>query len=166
MKKLFTLPSFYVLLWVLYYTQGTFFAQGGIISRVVLVLFLAISLYFAFIAYTKYHVGHYIKALGVLLTMFTVYGIAGIIGGVSFDYLKLIYLSLLPTFPFYVWTKQGKISLQWVRFVFFLFVGVIFAQYLSSIRYIEQRYTETENAVINVAYEVLALIPLLLMQSC
>lgn len=161
MKKLFTLPNLYVFLWALYYTQGLFIARGSTISRLVLLLFLLVSFYYVFITYTKHQSNRYIRALGWLLLLFTIYGVVGIITGVSFDYLKLIYLSLLPTIPFYIWFKQGKISSQWIRIVFIALVGVVIFQYFDSERFIAEKYNDTENSVINVAYEVLALLPLL-----
>lgn len=161
MKKILTLPNLYVLLWALYYTQGTFIAQGSTLSRVVLLLFLAISLYFTVITYTKYKTNAYLRALGWLLIMFTVYGVLGVISGVSYDYLKLIYLSLLPTFPLFVWTKSGKITTKWIKHMFFVLVGVVVVQYIATLRFIEATYKESENSVVNIAYEVLALLPLL-----
>lgn len=161
MKKILNLPNLYVLLWALYYTQGTFIAQGSTVSRVVLLLFLSISFYYVVLTYFKYQTNRYFKALGWLLIMFTIYGVIGIMSGVSFDYLKLIYLSLLPTFPIYIWFKQGQITPKWIRVVFVVLVGVIFLQYAASERYIAENYTDTESSVINVAYEVLALLPLL-----
>lgn len=161
MKKLFTLPNLYVLLWALYYTQGTFIAQGSTISRVILLLFLSISVYYVFLTYFKRKSNRYFKALGWLLIMFTIYGVIGIMSGVSFDYLKLIYLSLLPTFPIYIWSKQRQITPQWIRIVFIALVVVIAYQYVSAENYIMENYTDTETSVVNVAYEVLALLPLL-----
>ena len=161
MKKILNLPNLYVLLWALYYTQGTFIAQGSTVSRVVLLLFLSISVYYVFLTYFKRKSNRYFKALGWLLIMFTIYGVIGIMSGVSFDYLKLIFLSLLPTFPIYIWFKQGQITPKWIRVVFVVLVGVIFLQYVASERYIVENYTDTENSVINVGYEVLALLPLL-----
>lgn len=161
MKKIISLPNIYLFLWTVYYTQGVVFSQGNILSKLVLLLFLSISLYYTILTYTKYQIGQYLRALGYLLVMFTVYGVIGVISGVSFDYLKLIYLSLLPTFPLFVWTKEGKISFKWIRTSFFAMVTVISIQYITAVNSISMQYEETENAVVNVAYEVLALIPLL-----
>lgn len=161
MKKIFSLPNLYVLLWALYYTQGTFLAQGSILSHVILVLYLFISLYYTYISYKNHPVNRYFKALGILLLMFTIYGLVGIISGVSFDYLKMTYLSLLPTYPLFIWAKEDKISFKWIRTTFFVMVAVISIQYIAAVNSIAMQYEETENAVVNVAYEILALIPLL-----
>lgn len=161
MKKILNIPNLYVLLWALYYTQGMFIAQGSLVSRVVLVLFLSISLYYAYLTYSKYNINTYLKALGLILIMFTFYGVIGMLSGVSFDYLKLIYLSLLPTYPFFVWTKKGDITPQRVRLITIVMVGVVLFQYAAYESFIEENYTDTENSVINIAYEVLALLPLI-----
>lgn len=160
MKKLFSLPTLYVLLWALYYTQGTFIPQGSIISRLVLVLFLTISFFYLFVANVKYKRNSYLKALNVLLLMFTVYGVIAMVNGQGFDYLKMIYLSLLPTYPFYVLRMREKIDTKWIVFAFVVMVLVVAVQYASFLLFIEETYKETENTTVNLGYEILALLPL------
>ena len=163
MKKVLSVPNIYILLWALYYTQGTFISRGSYVSRLVLLAFLMISFFYAFVTYTKYfQVSPYFKSLGLLLIMFTVYGTLGMVSGVGFDYLKMIYLSLLPTFPFFVWTQRGMITPKWIRTVFFVMCAVVGIQYYATYSYIEETFFDAENATVNIAYEVLALIPLLL----
>ena len=161
MKKLFSLPTLYVIIWALYYTQGTILPQGSIWSRMIVVVFLLISIYYVLYSFIKFRINPYLKVLAVLLLMFSVYGMVLFLRGGSFDYLKMIYLSLLPTYSFYVWTKKNRIDAGWIKVMFFIMVGVVVLQYISEMSRIEENYKETESATINIAYEVLALLPLL-----
>ena len=106
MKKIVTLPNIYVLLWALYYTQGTFIPQGSIWSRSILVIYLLISIYFCLQTVARHKQPIYFKSLGVLLLMFTIYGVIHIIAGGGVGYLQMIYLSLLPIYTFFVFSQK------------------------------------------------------------
>lgn len=171
-KKILTAPNFYFLLWVLYFTQGAILPTGSFLGKIVLVVFLAISLYYMFYVITRYNTNRYLKALTVLVMMFTIYGLYAIIeygGGEmvvstrtvnSFDYLKLIYLSLLPTYAFYVFTKKGLIDDLWLRKVFFILFGVMLIQYVLYTSLIRQNSVNGEMNTINVGYQFVSLIPM------
>lgn len=161
MKKIFTLPNLYVLLWALYYTQGTFLPMGSIWSRGVLLLFLFISIYYLYLTVARYKQGPYLKSLGTLLLMFTIYGVIRIIAGGGVGYLQMIYLSMLPIYTFFVSTRKGLIDERWVRTVFFVIVGVVVVQYVSYVARLEETYQEADNATINIGYDILALLPLI-----
>ena len=160
MKNLFSLPNIYVLFWALYYTQGTIIPQGSIWSRGILVAFMLISLYFLIKVLGRKQ-NPYFKALGTLLLMFTVYGVAHIFAGGGVGYLQMIYLSLLPIYTFYILAREGKINEGWIRIVFFVAVGVVMVQYVSYVRHLEETLMEAENATINVGYDIVALLPLI-----
>lgn len=161
MRKLFTLPNLYVLLWALYYTQGFFIPRGSVFSRGILVIFLLISVYFLLVMVAKYKQTLYFKSMGALLLMFTIYGIISILKGGGIGYLQMIYLSLLPIYSFYVFTQKGLINERWIRIVFFIMVGVTVVEYLLYFNFINESGQDTENATINVGYEVVALLPLI-----
>lgn len=158
MKKLFTLPNIYIILWGLYFTQGTFLPKGSIWSQLTLAAFLAISVYYIVLTFTKFKVNSYLKALVVLLLMFTLYGIFSPGNGVG--YLKSIYISLMPPYAFFVFFKNKKIDLSWIHVVFFLLLAVVLVQYLASKRLNESLYVNAEERVVNVGYEILALLPM------
>lgn len=164
MKKLFSLPSLYVLLWALYFTQGTIIPRGGIISLVVLGSFLLISGYFLYIANAKFRLNSYFKALNMFLLMFTVYGIHTLLirDTNGLNYLKAIYLSLLPTYTFYVLKLKGKIDENWIRTVFFVMAGVVIVQYAAARMTLIETFGDDETKTINVGYEILSLLPLVL----
>jgi len=110
--------------------------------------------------------------------MFTVYGGWLILSGESikkhgtslelinsFEYLKAIYMSLLPIYPFYVFTRKGKLTENMIRIwalVFFVFATVLFL-YWSYISKVEallngDMYEESTN---NYGYMFLSLIALI-----
>lgn len=161
MKKIFTLPNLYVLLWALYYTQGTFIPRGSIWSRGIQVLFLLISIYFSFVAIADKKRGSYFKSLETLLLMFTIYGVIRIVVGGGVEYLQMIYLSMLPIFSFFVFTKKELIDERWIKSAFFVLAGVVVVQYLQAERTIEEVYLDADYSVVNVGYEILALLPLI-----
>lgn len=160
MKKIFTLPTVYVLLWSLYWTQGTIIAKGSIYSRVILVLFLLVSIYYWFSVIMKQKQTPYFKYLNVLLGLFTVYGVVNWMLHGDFNYLRAIYLSLLPTFVFYVLVLKGKIDEEWIKIIFFVMAATVVIEYRAYQMVMEKTLMDTEMAVVNVAYEILALIPL------
>ena len=149
-----------MILWVLYYAQGSLYARGSIISRGILVLFLFLSLYNVYLAHKEYKISHYLKALDILLLMFSIYGFISITNRSTVDYLKMIYLSLLPTYSFFVYSQKGLITERWIRVVFFIIVSVVALQYFSYINYLNETYEDAELSTINVGYDILALIPL------
>lgn len=161
MRKLFTLPNLYVLLWALYYTQGFFIPRGSVWSRGIMVLFLLISIYFLFVTVAKYKQSPYFKSLGALLLMFTIYGVISILKGGGMGYLQMIYLSLLPIYACYAFTQKGLINERWIRIVFFIMVGVTFVEYVLYVNFINETRQDAEKATINVGYEIVALLPLI-----
>lgn len=152
----------YVLLWGLYYTQGTFLPMGSTYSIGVLLAFLGLSLYFFFRVTFEKGSPKFFQSLGVLLAMFTIYGLFHIVGGGGFDYLKAILLSLLPTYAFYYFSQKGLITEKWIRWSLLFFVFVTAVQYVAyqNMLYLASRTGEI-NSVVNVSYEVLSLFPLL-----
>ena len=159
MKKFLTIPNLYIVLWGLYFTQGTLLPKGSILSRITLLLFITISIVSLISTYTKQKPNAYLKALGVLLVMFTVYGLFSSSDG--FNYLKTTYLSLLPTYSFFVFYKQKKIDERWTRIMFFFMAIVVMVQYTMEVSYNEETYLNSEEHVVNLGYEFLALLPLI-----
>ena len=108
MNKLLNICNFYIFLWCIYSLQGTLYESGSIISQMVLAILLVVSLFFVFYANVKFEIPPYMKALNVMLVMFTIYGVALLlspeqlyvreddVGLVSNkDYLKSLYILFL-----------------------------------------------------------------------
>ena len=163
MKKIINIENFILLLWGLYFTQGVFIPQGSIISRGVLVMYLFISFY-CLIKVNSYESlrSSYEKALNFLVLILTVYGLFSIFRGRGGDGLKAIYLSLLPTYSFYYIIHKRQLSENWYRWILFYCALVVGAQYMSYVNTMQEELLEAEEGfTINVAYQIVALLPLL-----
>lgn len=163
MKKIINIENFILLLWGLYFTQGIFIPQGSIISRGVLVMYLLISFY-CMIKVNLYESlrSDYVKALNSLVLMLSVYGLFSIFMGRGSEGLKAIYLSLLPTYSFYYIIHKRQLSDNWYRWILFYCALVVGVQYISYINTMQEELLDAEEGfTINVAYQIVALLPLL-----
>lgn len=174
--KLFSLCNIYIFLWLVYYLQSMVFGRVGTIYSQVIILFLsAVSIYYMFYALLHYKVNPYLKALALFVSLLTVYGIVLIVStqtiyrlsnAVSgYTYLLSLYNSLLPIFPFYVFTRQGQLTRSSLRWWTFLFLVVVLLQYnlnhqAALLRALEAG-SDRDEFTNNVGYEFLAIIPLL-----
>lgn len=107
--------TYYILAWCLYENQGLFLPVGSILSQLLLFILLLVSLYYTYVANTRYRLPTYFLGVNILIAMFTIYGIYlmiqynpadYIVKRDSFIYLKKIYMSLLPIYVFYVFFKE------------------------------------------------------------
>lgn len=130
--------NIYILLWCIYNLQGTLYSSGGWLSQSVLMVLFTVSLYYFFYANLKYKLPGVLKALSIIVVVFSIYGFIRIIQNEqiiitenyytikSWDYLKNILMSLLPVYTIYIGTKCGgltEIGLQrWI--IVFLLVGI------------------------------------------
>ena len=127
-KNSFNICNLYIFIWYIYLLQGPLSLTGGMITRLLLVINILISLYFTFYANFRYKLSSYFHTLNILLIIFTIYGVARLFGSEivvrhgsdnvsinNFEYLKSVYISLLPVYPFYVFTKKGYITDQYIR---------------------------------------------------
>lgn len=112
------------------------------------------------------------KGLTVLVIMFTIYGLVLMLSGKTirfmrsgavvkkFNYLKLILISLLPVFSFYVFTRKGLLTkellLKWTP-IFFIVAGMRYFQYQRE----SLLSSDIEEITNNMGYVFLSLIPLL-----
>lgn len=136
---------------------------SGFIGKIAQGILILMSLYYALYANMKYKLPLYFKALNVLLVMFTIYGVLLLISGeqlmvkavfretANTDFLKTIYKSLLPVYPFYVFTKQGLLKENTVKFWFLIFL-------LLTIRSVYRAQN-----IANLGYSFLALLPALVL---
>lgn len=127
----------YILLWGIYSLQGTLYASGSLISQSALVIVLLMSIYHFFKVNRFRYLPQFIKALNVLLLMFTVYGLVYMTFGDTFSfswfnkvpkfhYLKNIYSSLLPIYSYYYFVRKGILTDKWISFliVFFILLAI------------------------------------------
>lgn len=173
----FNQSTLYILLWCIYKVgSGNIFIGGGIISQVLMLIIILLSFWNLLYAITKYKLPLFLKAIACMICYFTIYGVVPIINNESFtvwaldnytvpsyNYLKLIYMSLLPVFPFFVYSKKGYLTEKVISRWFYVFLALVLLQY---IRNIQTSVLNTGNAegefTNNVAYSLVSLLPLML----
>lgn len=165
-NNLWSFPSLYLALWIIYNVQFLFFGgYGTIYSRIIIAFLLITSVYYAFYAAIHYSQSSYLKGLYALLLLFTVYGLLRIMMTSKHVYLLQIYNSLLPIFPIYVFTRKGVINKKYVLvWTVIFFVAATFQYYSYQDRLIKEAMeagSEKEEFTNNMGYFFLSLIPLL-----
>lgn len=170
-KTIFNECNIYIVLWMLYYLQGTLYESGSLISQGILSIVLLMSVINVIKVIAQRGLCGYLKGLNVLLIMFTVYGVISMVftptiygsGGYttnSFNYLKVIYLSLLPIYSFYYYAQKGKLDEKNLKVWVILFFMLAIVRYYTeqATRLMEIYGDETTN---NSGYTILSLIPLI-----
>lgn len=120
--------------WVLYYLQGILYPEGGMLSISLLSINLIVSICCATKVIQLPGTPLYFKGLNMLLCLFTIYGFIYILVNPSsiyyplsgktihtYNYIKSIYLSLLPIYAFYYFTRTGYLTKR-----YFLIWGGVF----------------------------------------
>lgn len=171
-NKLFSSCNIYIFLWIVYSLQSIIFgAYGTIYSKLILAFLLTVSVYYMFYAYVNYKLPIYFKGLVLMIIMFTVYGLLLILSPTragrasNYVYLQYIYNSLLPIFPFYVFTRKGwlnKTNLLWWIIILFVVVTIQYFQHQREyLQMLAEEGREREEFTNNFGYEFLSMIPLL-----
>ncbi len=171
-SKIFVPCNVYIGLWTLYRLSGFLYSNDWI-SRIVLAIFILMSLYYAYIANMAYKVDNYIRILNLLLVVFSIYGFEFIFSGRviymdeligrqirNTNYLINIYTSLLPIYPFFVFTKQGYLTeKKLIKYtVYFFLIAIVLYYYIQTkVVFKFQREEVTSSA----GYLILGLFPLL-----
>ena len=178
MNKLLNICNFYIFLWCLYSLQGTLYASGSIISQGILAILLAISLFFVIYANAKFEMPPYMKALNVMLTMFTVYGVSLILSGETLmvkegymgavsnkDYIKSIFISCMPIYTFFVFAKRGLLTesviRKWTPIFILMAIAAYFENQNANLAKAEEVLSQQEEFSNNTGYLFLSIIPLL-----
>lgn len=175
-SKIFTICDIYIVLRLIYELQFMLFGESGFfLSRLIFLLFIGISVYYTFYALARYKLPVFMKALSILLLMFTIYGIIPILDGEkfrvgpvvipSYTYIQQIYLSLLPIFSFFVFYKKGVLTpkriQRWIL-VFFVSLSLQFVQEKTkTLQMLMDAGSRMEEVTNNVGYYFLGIIPLL-----
>ena len=179
-KKLFQPVNIYFALWCLYRLQGPLYPSGSIISKVLLLIILLWSICIMFRVNTKVRsLPRFIYAVNLFLLMATLYGTFLIISGQelyitegiyrktsNFDYLKKIYMSLLPIYVFFYYSLKRSLTSPHIMFYSICLLLICVANYIHGrnealIMAMEMGYT-TEGVTLNVGYSFLAIMPLLI----
>ena len=168
--------DFFLLAWVLYYLQGIVYPEGGIISLAILGMNLLISASCTFKVIQWRNKPIYFKGLNMLMLLFTIYGFILVflspstlyypISGKSmpsYNYIKSIYLSLLPIYPFYYYTKKGFLTAERLRIWSVIFLASVTLSYIRMQRVALEALIDADETTNNSGYLFLSCLPLLVL---
>lgn len=168
--------DFFLLIWVLYYLQGIAYPEGGIISLALLVVNLLISASCTFKVMQWRNKPIYFKGLNILILLFTIYGFILVfmspstlyypLSGMSmksYNYIKSIYLSLLPIYPFYYYTKKGFLTAERLRIWGVIFIASVTLSYIRTQREALEALINVDETTNNSCYLFLSCFPLLVL---
>lgn len=169
--------DWFIIVWVLYYLQGVLYPTGGAISTGLLGVNLLVSIWCAIKVWQMPHNPPYIKGLNLLLIMFSIYGFALILMNphtvhysmsgmsmASYNYIKSIYLSILPIYAFYYFSLKGYLTaerLRWWAVVFCISCVLSYYNYMQqAMDRLLERGSSAEEITNNAGYLFLSLIPI------
>lgn len=120
--------DWFILVFVVYYLQGILYTSGGTFSILLLGINLMVSIGCAIKIWKRMYNPSYIKGLNLLVLMFSIYGFALIIMNpstvhyglsgysmASYNYIKSVYLSILPIYAFYYFSLKGYLTAERLR---------------------------------------------------
>lgn len=167
----------FIIVWVLYYLQGVLYSSGGAISTGLLGINLLVSINCAIKIWKMPNNPPYIKGLNLLVLMFSIYGFALIMMSpstiyyrmsgksmASYNYIKAIYLSILPIYAFYYFSLKGYLTaerLRWWAVVFCISSVVSYYIYMQqAMEALLESGSSREETTNNAGYLFLSLIPI------
>lgn len=170
--------DWFLIAWVLYYLQGIVYSVGGVISVSLLSINLLVSMVYTIKVMNMPDKPVYFKGLNMLIGLFTIYGIAYIMFSPSlikyplsgfyvqsYSYLKGIYLSMLPIYPFYYFSRKGYLTEKRLRVWGLVFLLSVVLSYFhnqqEALKQLHDSSLITEETTNNSGYLFLSCIPLL-----
>ena len=173
--KFLNQANVYILLWCVYYLQGTIYASGSLLSQSILLILLLISLCNYLKVVTTYKLPLYFRGLNTLLLMFILYGIVLLLSGQKIiiqetftvssnhEYLKSVLISLLPIFSAFLYTKQGLLTPKMMRLWIPIWILIALLSYYSYQQLALSILVTRDEITNNVAYRFVALMPILIL---
>ena len=170
----------FLAVWVLYYLQGILYPEGGVISLAFLGINLLMSASCTLKVLQWKNNPIYFKGLNMLILLFTIYGFAMVFSSPStlyypisgksmpsYNYIKSIYLSLLPIYPFYYYTKKGYLTAERLRIWGIIFLASVTMSYFQyqreALEALFERGSNAEEVTNNTGYLFLSCLPLLVL---
>lgn len=173
MAKSSNMLHIYTLLWSVYFLQGTVFSQyGGSIAQLILVALLLFSFISFLYVNINFRINSYLKALNLLILMFTIYGVVRILLQdsifrghivkelIPFYYLKNIYISLLPIYVYYLFAKLGILDQKRLKLYLCFFLVIVSLSYIENYMNVSKS-AEREEITNNMGIRFMTLIPML-----
>lgn len=172
--------DFFLLAWALYYLQGIAYPEGGIISLSLLGVNLLVSTSCAVKVIQWKNKPVFFKGFNVLMLMFTIYGLTLVLIGPStlyypisgmsmksYSYIKSIYLSLLPIYPFYYYSRLGYLTAERLRIWGVVFLASVTLSYFrmqrDALTALLEEGSNADETTNNMSYLFLSCLPLLVL---
>lgn len=172
--------DFFLLAWALYYLQGIAYPEGGIISLSLLGVNLLVSASCAVKVIQWKNKPVFFKGFNVLMLMFTIYGLTLVLIGPStlyypisgmsmksYSYIKSIYLSLLPIYPFYYYSRLGYLTAERLRIWGMVFLASVTLSYFrmqrDALTALLEEGSNADETTNNMSYLFLSCLPLLVL---
>lgn len=168
----------YFILWMMYSLQGVLYQSGGIASRGLLLILLIWSLRVMWrVNTTSPQLPLFFKSLNIFIFVTTIYGVILILSGQdlyitegymnvkasNLDYLKNIYMSLLPMYVFYDYTRRDKLTIHKVMLFTLCLLVVAVINFYHRRTELLLEVSQVDGVTLNNGYDFLALIPLFLL---
>lgn len=178
MKKYLNICNIYILLWCIYYLQGIVYASGGMISQMILLLLMLISGYYFIEVNIRFRIPSFLRVLNVFIGVMTIYGIVLILDPTpiyygftlseqagKIEFFKAIYISLLPIYSMYAFTKQGILKIESIQALTLILIISTTLSYFRAEQEALQKALEVgsmrEEFTNNTGYDFLHIFPLL-----
>ena len=175
MRKGKAFCNLYIILWLIYSLQSVFLGESeSVIPTLIVLLLIGISFYHFVYALYNYKMPKYMKGLTVLVIMFTIYGVILILSGKTirfmrsyhivknYSYIKKVYISILPVFSFYVFSRKGALTKALLqKWVILFFITCIFQFYQLQHKMLMMTLDGSDEFTNNYGYLFLSMIPLL-----
>lgn len=163
MKRLVYIRDLLLILFVLYYAQGSLYAQGSIISQGILLLIFGISWFYLLKTLVqKNNKNTFYKAWSALLVLNVVgFVFTGTMSNpLHFSMFKGILLTSMTFYPFYYFSQKGVLRAKDLIRFFILILPITILQYFFNANQIlSERLSSNTDLVNNIAYSFVALIP-------
>ena len=170
--------DWFLIFFLMYYLQGILYPSGGVISLGFLSVNLVVSLFYTLRVIQMRDIPVYFRGLNIFLVLVSVYGIALIatspatiyypISGASvtsYNYLKYVWISLLPVYTFYYFARKGYLTEERLRVWGFLFLASTVVSYFhmqqETLKLVAKMGSDAKEVTNNAGYIFLSNIPLL-----
>lgn len=125
----------YILAWIIQLVREPFHLYGDSMSVMFLIGLYAWSLYYCYVTITRYKIPPFLKSWSILFLFFSIYAIVRIINpygytyNVGFEVNSRMFLiehwtSMLPIYPFFVFTKRGLLNEDILKKIAIVFIGL------------------------------------------
>lgn len=164
------IPKIYIGLWMFYFLQGVLYKEGGFVSQSIFVVLIVASLFFFIIANNRYSLPKPMRILSVMVVIWSIYGIIPMIFGTGqlainvapFEYIKNIYMSVLPIYAFYVFVKKNVLDEDSIRRWVVVFIVVAISSFYKRQNELLMINTGLQEEFTNgTGYVLVAILPLL-----